>query len=43
MSAHVELKAFDTTLAGTAESLMGAVQDAEDEGDTFCSICVEFN
>lgn len=30
---HVELKAFDATLVGAAESLMGAVQDAEDEGD----------
>jgi two-component system OmpR family sensor kinase len=30
---HIQLKAFDATLAGTTESLMGAVQDAEDEGD----------
>jgi two-component system OmpR family sensor kinase len=30
---HVQLKAFDATLMGTAQSLMGAVQDAEDEGD----------
>jgi two-component system OmpR family sensor kinase len=31
---HVQLKAFDASLLATAESLMGAVQDAEDEGDT---------
>ena len=30
---HVQLKAFDATLMEAAESLMGAVQDAEDEGD----------
>lgn len=30
---HVQLKAFDASLAGDAESLMGAVQDAEDQGD----------
>ena len=30
---HLEMKAFDATLAGTADSLMGAVQDAEDEKD----------
>lgn len=30
---HIQLKAFDATLIGSAESLMGAVQDAEDEGD----------
>jgi signal transduction histidine kinase len=30
---HIQLKAFDATLAGRADSLMGAVQDAEDEGD----------
>jgi signal transduction histidine kinase len=30
---HLELKAFDATLIGTADSLMGAVQDAEDEND----------
>ncbi len=31
---HLQLKAFDASLVATAESLMGAVQDAEDEGDT---------
>ena len=30
---HIQLKAFDATLTGRADSLMGAVQDAEDEGD----------
>jgi two-component system OmpR family sensor kinase len=30
---HTQLKAFDATLLGTANSLMGAVQDAEDEAD----------
>ncbi|WP_158748665.1 cell wall metabolism sensor histidine kinase WalK [Acidobacterium sp. S8] len=30
---HVQLKAFDSSLEASAESLMGAVQDAEDEGD----------
>ena len=30
---HIELKAFDATVTGTAETLMGAVQDAEDQGD----------
>ncbi len=30
---RVELKAFDAKLAGTAESLMGEVQDADDTGD----------
>jgi signal transduction histidine kinase len=30
---QIQLKAFDATLAGRADSLMGAVQDAEDEGD----------
>ena len=30
---HVQLKAFDASLVATAESLMGAVQDKEDEGD----------
>lgn len=30
---QVQLKAFDSSLAATAESLMGAVQDAEDESD----------
>jgi signal transduction histidine kinase len=30
---HLEMKAFDATLVGTADSLMGAVQDAEDEKD----------
>lgn len=30
---HIQLKAFDAILAGRAESLMGSVQDAEDEGD----------
>ncbi len=30
---HVQLKAFDASLAATAEMLMGAVQDAEDETD----------
>src|SRR6185312_15408896 len=30
---HIQLKAFDAILAGRADSLMGAVQDAEDEGD----------
>jgi signal transduction histidine kinase len=30
---HVQLKAFDASLVATAESLMGAVQDTEDEGD----------
>ncbi len=29
----VQLKAFDASLVATAESLMGAVQDTEDEGD----------
>ncbi|MFZ0813897.1 MAG: HAMP domain-containing sensor histidine kinase [Candidatus Sulfotelmatobacter sp.] len=29
----VQLKVFDASLVATAESLMGAVQDAEDEGD----------
>ena len=28
---HTELKAFDATLRGTADSIMGAVQDAENE------------
>jgi len=30
---HVQLKAFDSSLVATAESLMGAVQDTEDEAD----------
>lgn len=30
---HLELKAFDAALTGTAQALMGAVQDAEDVGD----------
>jgi signal transduction histidine kinase len=30
---HVELQAFDATLTGTAQALMGSVQDAEDVGD----------
>jgi signal transduction histidine kinase len=30
---HTQLKALDATLQGTANSLMGAVQDAEDEAD----------
>jgi signal transduction histidine kinase len=30
---HVQLKAFDASLVATAESLMGAVQDTEDESD----------
>lgn len=30
---HVQLTAFDAALQGTAQSLMGAVQDAEDEND----------
>ncbi len=30
---HVQLKALDGSLEAAAESLMGAVQDAEDEGD----------
>lgn len=30
---HIQLKAFDATLEATGQSLMGAVQDAEDEGD----------
>jgi signal transduction histidine kinase len=30
---HIQLKAFDAILTGRAESLMGSVQDAEDEGD----------
>jgi two-component system OmpR family sensor kinase len=30
---HLQLKAFDASLAGRADSLLGAVQDAEDEGD----------
>jgi signal transduction histidine kinase len=30
---NVQLKAFDASLNATAESLMGAVQDTEDEGD----------
>jgi signal transduction histidine kinase len=30
---HVQLKAFDASLVATAESLAGAVQDAEDEAD----------
>src|ERR1700733_6715046 len=30
---HVQLKAFDASLVATAESLMGAVQDSEDESD----------
>jgi hypothetical protein len=29
----VQLKVFDASLVANAESLMGAVQDAEDEGD----------
>jgi signal transduction histidine kinase len=31
---HVQLKAFDASLLAAAESLLGAVQDTEDEGDT---------
>jgi signal transduction histidine kinase len=31
---HLQLKAFDASLVATAESLMGAVQDAEDENDS---------
>src|SRR5579872_4978465 len=31
---RVQLKVFDTSLVATAESLMGAVQDTEDEADT---------
>src|SRR5579863_4306229 len=31
---HVQLQAFDASLVATAESLMGAVQDAEDEEDS---------
>ncbi len=30
---HLQFTAFDASLRGTAESLMGAVQDAEDSGD----------
>jgi signal transduction histidine kinase len=30
---HLEMKVFDATLVGTADSVMGAVQDAEDEKD----------
>jgi signal transduction histidine kinase len=30
---HVQLKAFDASLVATAEMLVGAVQDAEDEAD----------
>ena len=30
---QIQLKAFDATLQGTADSLMGAVQDAENEAD----------
>jgi signal transduction histidine kinase len=30
---HLQFTAFDASLSGTAESLMGAVQDAEDSGD----------
>ena len=30
---HVQLKAFDASLVASAQTLMGAVQDAEDEGD----------
>lgn len=30
---HVELQAFDATLTGTAQAIMGSVQDAEDKGD----------
>src|SRR5450631_2809853 len=30
---HVQLKAFDASLVATAESLMGAVQDSNDESD----------
>lgn len=30
---HVQLQAFDASLRGTAESLMGAVQEADDRGD----------
>ena len=30
---QIQLKAFDAGLVGSAESLMGAVQDADDEGD----------
>jgi len=30
---RIQLKAFDATLMGTAQSLMGAVQDAEDQDD----------
>jgi two-component system OmpR family sensor kinase len=31
---HMQLQAFDASLVATGESLMGAVQDAEDEDDT---------
>jgi two-component system OmpR family sensor kinase len=31
---HTQLAAFDAQLQGTAQSLMGAVQDAEDESDS---------
>ncbi len=31
---RVQLKVFDASLVATAESLMGAVQDTEDEADT---------
>ncbi len=30
---HIQMKAFDAMLSGTAQSLMGAVQDAEDKDD----------
>ena len=30
---HVQLEAFDASLIASAQTLMGAVQDAEDEGD----------
>lgn len=30
---HIELQAFDATLTGAAQALMGSVQDAEDVGD----------
>jgi two-component system OmpR family sensor kinase len=30
---HIQMKAFDAMLTGTAQSLMGAVQDAEDKDD----------
>jgi|SRR6187402_957760 len=30
---HTQLSAFDATLRGQAQSIVGAVQDAEDEGD----------